>query len=119
MSDDLVKRLREYGHVGTVLEAADRIEELERQLKTVLDREAATYARHDAKMEAIEARLAKAVEALTAIAADASVPVRTWKNGINHKKMYKGWRKIATTRIDIARTTLAEITPIPKKVTPE
>lgn len=31
MTDDLVKRLREYGHVGTVLEAADRIEELERE----------------------------------------------------------------------------------------
>lgn len=46
-------------------DAEDRIEELERQLKTVLDREAATYARHDTKMEDIEVRLAKAVEALT------------------------------------------------------
>lgn len=35
-------------------DAEDRIEELERQLKTVLDREAATHARHDAKMEALE-----------------------------------------------------------------
>jgi len=47
--------------------------------------------------------------ALTEIAADASVPVQTGKNGINHKKMYKGWRKIATARIDIARAALADL----------
>lgn len=47
--------------------------------------------------------------ALRAIAATASVPVHTWKNGINFKKMYEGWRKIATSRIDIAREALAEI----------
>jgi hypothetical protein len=37
------------------------------------------------------------------------VPVYTWKNGINFKKMYEGWRKIATSRIDIARATIGEI----------
>ena len=47
--------------------------------------------------------------ALKAIAAEASVPVYTWKNGINFKKMYEGWRKIATSRIDIARATIGEI----------
>jgi hypothetical protein len=47
--------------------------------------------------------------ALKAIAAEASVPVYTWKNGINFKKMYEGWRKIATSRIDIARSTIGEI----------
>ena len=42
----------------------DRIEALERDLKTVLDREAETHARHDEKIEAAEAKLAKAVAAL-------------------------------------------------------
>jgi hypothetical protein len=46
---------------------------------------------------------------LREIAAEASVPVHTWKNGINFKKMYEGWRKIAVARIDNARATLAEI----------
>jgi hypothetical protein len=59
--------------------------------------------------ESLEAKLAKAVEALREIAAEASVPVHTWKNGINFKKMYEGWRKIAVARIDNARATLAEI----------
>ncbi len=53
MTDDLVKRLRERGG-RTPTAAADRIEQLERDLKTVLDREAATYARHDAKSEKLE-----------------------------------------------------------------
>jgi len=57
----------------------------------------------------LEAKLAKAVEALEHIAAEASVPVYTWKNGINFKKMYEGWREIATSRIDIARKAIGEI----------
>jgi len=57
-----------------------------------------------------KARLAKAVEALRKIAAEASVAVNVRKNGgINHKRLYEGWRKIAVERIDIARATLAEI----------
>ncbi len=44
--------------------------------------------------------------ALKAIAAEASVPVHTGKSGINFKKMYEGWRKIATSRIDIARAAI-------------
>ncbi len=47
--------------------------------------------------------------ALKAIAATASVPVHMWKNGINFKKMCDGWRKIATSRIDIARKAIGEI----------
>jgi chromosome segregation ATPase len=57
----------------------------------------------------LETKLAKALEALRKIAAEASVPVHTWKNGINFKKMYEGWRKVAVQRIDKARATLAEI----------
>jgi len=43
-----------------ILKLADRIEELEGQLKNVLDREAATFARYDAKLDAADAKLAKA-----------------------------------------------------------
>ncbi len=59
MSDDLLELLRRgpeyiYRYVDADHKAADRIEQLERDLKTVLDREAATYERHDAKVEALE-----------------------------------------------------------------
>lgn len=54
----------------------------------------------------LQARAERLEAALREIAAEASVPVRTWKNGINFKKMYKGWRKIAAERIDIARAAL-------------
>jgi hypothetical protein len=47
-----------------VAAAADRIEELSRDLKSVLAREAATQERHDLKVEALEAKLARAVEGL-------------------------------------------------------
>jgi hypothetical protein len=67
------------------------------------------YAAAD-RIETLEAKLAKAVDALEHIAAVASIPVHTGENGINFKKMYEGWRKIATARIDIARATLAELT---------
>jgi hypothetical protein len=49
------------------------------------------------------------VEALREISAEASVTVHTWKNGINFKKMYEGWRKIAVQKIDVARAALAEL----------
>jgi len=46
----------------------------------------------------------KALEAaLDAIAAEIVVPVPTWKNGINFKKLYEAWRREATKRVDIAR----------------
>ena len=45
-------------------EAATRIADLETQLKTVLDREAASHARHDAKVDALEAENARLREAL-------------------------------------------------------
>jgi hypothetical protein len=47
-----------------VPDTADRIEALTEQLKTVLNREAATTARYDAKTDELEDKLAKAVEAL-------------------------------------------------------
>jgi hypothetical protein len=61
MTDNLVKRLRDLAEEWLEMcddihepltEAADRIEGLEAQLKTVLDREAETHRRHDAKIEA-------------------------------------------------------------------
>ena len=64
-SDDLVARLRAGQCAEVILfAAADRIEELLGDLKSVLSREAATQERHDNKMEALEAKLAKAVAAL-------------------------------------------------------
>jgi len=48
--------------LSTVAAAAVRIKELMRNLKSVLEREAETQARHDSKIDALEAKLAKAVE---------------------------------------------------------
>jgi hypothetical protein len=59
---ELIADLRGKGF-GVMEKAADRIEALTTQLKTVLDREAATHFRHDAKTGELEAKLAKAVEA--------------------------------------------------------
>lgn len=42
----------------------DSIEEISAQLKMVLEREAETQVRHDIKMDALEAKLAKAVAML-------------------------------------------------------
>ena len=62
----LVERLREEGlgfGIGPAMlcqEAADRITALEAQLQIVLDRESATTARYDAKLDALEAQVAAA-----------------------------------------------------------
>jgi len=92
---------------------ADRIEALEREKReAALDALAAHGQAHDAYEAQLkaEARLAKAVEALREIAAEASVRVETKKHGgISHKKLYEGWRKLAVKRIDTARAVLAEI----------
>jgi hypothetical protein len=71
MSDDLVKRAREWNFCWPsrdiemlVPAMADRIEELEGQLKTVLDRETSILRYYDAKLDAADAKLAVAVEAL-------------------------------------------------------
>jgi hypothetical protein len=64
----------------------------------------------DRRGDALEAKLAKAVEALREIASEASVTVHTHnKGGINYTRMYEDWRKLAVKRIDKARATLAEI----------
>ena len=119
--DNLVKRLREMptysgepkGPHWTPNLAADRIEALEREKReAALDALAAHGQAHDAYEAQLkaEARLAKAVEALREIAAEASVRVETKKHGgISHKKLYEGWRKLAVKRIDTARAVLAEI----------
>jgi len=73
MSNDLVKRLRAAAKhpmmdnnckadVFDVADAADRIEELEGQLQSVLDRETSILRYYDAKLDAAEAKLVKAVE---------------------------------------------------------
>jgi len=70
MSDDLVRRLRDRRVCSLAQnscrndwaceQAADRIEELEGQLKTVLDRETSILRYYDAKLDAADAKLAKA-----------------------------------------------------------
>lgn len=57
--DDLYGMMRERMQV-----AADCIEQLVAQLKMILEREAETQARHDSKIDALEAKLAKAKAAL-------------------------------------------------------
>ncbi len=50
--------------LSTAAAAAVRIKELMRNLKSVLEREAETQARHDTKIDALEAKLAKAVDVI-------------------------------------------------------
>ena len=72
-------------------------------------RHAIGYIREDVHASALiakDAEIARLREALQNIAAEASVPVSTWQNGINFKKMYEGWRKLATIRVNIARAAL-------------
>lgn len=106
--DDLIARLRSLrSHIfgaGTIMLVADRIETLVKErdaLKEFIDR----YSYAEVAEEANRAE--RLEEALREIAAEASVPVRTKKKGgIKHKWMYRGWRKIAVERIDIARAAL-------------
>jgi hypothetical protein len=87
--------------------AADRIEALTEQLKTVLDREAATTARYDAKTDELEAKLAKALAGLDKAAAlieDRHVVHMTSK-GRNPKDYISEWSLIAKE----VRALLAEI----------
>lgn len=80
MTDDLVAKLRDEDSYYRLqekhwcidaeelerqrLEAADRIEQLEAEVKTALHREAETTARYDAKIDALEAEIARKDEAL-------------------------------------------------------
>jgi hypothetical protein len=77
MTDDLVKRIRDLAEEWhemcddihePLTEAASRIEDLEAQLKTVLDREAETHRRHDAKVEAQAAEIERLRKAGTNLA---------------------------------------------------
>jgi len=78
MSDDLVKRARHnvqadmphYASVELIEAMADRIEELEGQLQSVLDRETSILRYYDAKLDAAEAKLAKAEVIIRIIASD-------------------------------------------------
>jgi hypothetical protein len=122
MSDDLVKRLRnpafgtETSERLLMVVAADRIDELEVSLQAVLNREAATTARYDAKTDELEAKLAeclernallearlgKAVEALVSLVKQASTTSSRGAVTGPH------WTHL-TLAILKARTTLAEI----------
>jgi hypothetical protein len=59
--EELITYLRFQG-LDKDIAAASRIEKLAAQLKTVLEREAETQARHDSKMDALEAKLADALD---------------------------------------------------------
>lgn len=64
-NSDLIRRLRDVDNWWPDgIEAADALETAEAQLKMVLDREAATTARYDAKLDAAEAEVARLREAL-------------------------------------------------------
>lgn len=113
--EELIARLRtlatnmfQSGNWGNDLDttraAADRIEELLREAKGA-EKEIANLGEN---LDATFARAERLEAALREIAAEASVTVHTWKNGINFKKMYEGWRKIAVERIDIARAALTQ-----------
>lgn len=92
MSDDLVTRAK--GRLAFLVDRGEiKTPELIVEFIAHIEQDAATIARLEA--------------ALDEIAAEASVPVRTKKKGgIKHKWMYRGWRKIAVERIDIARAAL-------------
>lgn len=112
MSDDLVKRLRDHiavylddrGHVfedeALCDDAADRIEELEAKLATC-EKYRAAYAERDRigtqAVRELEAKLAKAVEALEAVYEITVEPAET-----DHRNV-RGWIEVTT------RTTLAEL----------
>jgi hypothetical protein len=107
---ELVKRLLDFDKVtvGDARDAADRIEALTEQLKTVLDREAATHFRHDAKTDELEAKLAKAVELLKEARQDLEEYVtHEWPKD-EHPVYERKWERDMELcrRID---TTLAEI----------
>jgi len=61
-----------------------------------------------APIRALTARVAELEKALNDIAAEIVIPVPTWKNGINFKKLYEAWRREATKRADSARAALAK-----------
>jgi len=87
MSDDLVRRLafpypkdEDVDEVTLPLwvlelttEAADRIEELEAQIKTVLDRETSILRYYDAKLDAADAKLAEVKDRLFSCAMDLDI----------------------------------------------
>jgi hypothetical protein len=66
--DELIRALRlqsEHVSAFTIFDkAADRIEELLKQIETVLIREAQTQARHDNKIDALDAELNTAVNVI-------------------------------------------------------
>jgi len=103
MSDDLVKRLRDpstSSEASTARhQAADRIDELEVSLQAVLNREAATTARYDAKTDELEAKLAKAVEGLLLARVHVANNEQGWSVG----------RASARSDLEIINATLAEI----------
>jgi hypothetical protein len=110
--EELIARLLEDTNICSahVAAAADRIEELiaaKEALIAARDMMGNLWAKEKEALTVEREKSKALVEALATVAAEASVTVQTGKNGINFKKMYEGWRKIATTRIDDARAALA------------
>ena len=105
---DLIVRLREIqGQAGLFASAAaDRIEVLVKERDQWIEHTKNAVWADSEELKMINSRAERLEAALREIAAEASVPVHTWKNGIDFKKMYEGWRKIAGKRIDIARAAL-------------
>lgn len=65
--EELIARLRAFGHVDAY-QAADRIEQLSAQLKMVLEREAETHQRHEAREDTVrEAALREAWKAVNKV----------------------------------------------------
>jgi hypothetical protein len=76
-------------------EAEARVAELEAESKRDGERAADLMIHHMRAAQAAEAREAKLREALETVAQEIAIPVPTWKNGINFKKLYERWRKVA------------------------
>jgi formiminotetrahydrofolate cyclodeaminase len=84
MSDDLVNQLRDYGDYGAQ-RAADEIVRLRAEVLTVLEREAATTARHDAKLDALAAENDRLRDALQCVLdEDAAVWYRIVRAALDH-----------------------------------
>ena len=108
MSDDLVKRLRDWEHVwpqdldepegGLYIKAADRIEELEAKLDWVITERDETFALMLDRAQTAEAKLAKAMEALE--------KVQTF---VRELEPYADQGHVLVPALHDARTTLAEL----------
>lgn len=79
MKDNEVEALASLTELCTrASEAGTRLATLEAELKTVMDREAATIARYDAKLDALEAELAKRDDMIRQLGENAATAAREY-----------------------------------------